>query len=250
MENMSKKSESGNVLFLILIAVALFAALSYAVMSSTNTGGGDANDESNLVNSAAVTQYPASIKTAIIRQSVSKGVTTPTASSDIAAGTSGASGFLFNKPPFAGIATADEYRLVFHPGGGGASYVQAINGVLTSGATGDWLFNMDFEVVNIGSTANGIDGNEIIAFLPDLTSSICSRINTELGISSTPTLASAVTIADNLEQGGTISTANPADNALGTTLNATLSALDGKPYGCFRNGSAGPYTYYHVLLER
>ncbi|MCB9964102.1 MAG: hypothetical protein H6855_03000 [Rhodospirillales bacterium] len=244
---MSKNPESGNVLFLILIAVALFAALSYAVMSSTNTGGGDANDESNLVNSAAVTQYPASIKTAIIRQSVSKGVATPTASSDLAAG---ASGFLFDKPPFTGIATADEYRVVFHPRGGSASYVQAINGVLTSGATGDWLFNMDFEVVNIGSTANGIDGNEIIAFLPDLTSSICSRINTELGISSTPTLASAVTIADNLEQGDTISTANPAANALGTTLNATLAALDGKPYGCFRNGSAGPYTYYHVLLER
>ena len=55
-------AEKGNVLFLILIAVALFAALSYAVTQSSRSGGGDANNETSLINSAQVTQYPASVR--------------------------------------------------------------------------------------------------------------------------------------------------------------------------------------------
>ena len=68
-------SERGNVLFLILIAVALFAALSYAVTQSSRSGGGDAGSETSLVDSAQVTQYPAAVRTAIIRQIVSKNIT-------------------------------------------------------------------------------------------------------------------------------------------------------------------------------
>ena len=66
----NRDSERGNVLFLILIAVALFAALSYAVTQSSRSGGGDAGKETNLVNSAQLTQYPAGIRTAIVRMIV------------------------------------------------------------------------------------------------------------------------------------------------------------------------------------
>ncbi len=222
--------ESGNVLFLILIAVALFAALSYAVTSSTNSGGGNANDESNLVNSAAVTQYPASIKTAIIRMQVTNGV------DDI--------DILFDKPPFTGLTQTT--AAVFHPDGGKATYSDASASVMADNLPGAWTFNMDQEVVNTSTTAAGVDGNEIIAYLSGITQSICDRINTELGIPTGQVIAAAISIADNKEEGDTSAA---AVNTIGTAA-STHVGLAGQPYGCFRNGAAGEYVYYHVLLQR
>lgn len=240
MEQKTVNTESGNVLFLILIAVALFAALSYAVTSSTNSGGGDANDESALVNSAAITQYPASIKTAMIRMQVSNGVDPLE--------------FKFDVPPFTSLT--DTTTGVFHPDGGGATYSQSNPDVMVQGgaatnADGDWYFNYDFEVENISTTGASSAGNEIIAFLPDIKQSICSKINDELGITGIPVLSSGITVTTMMDEdsGYTVSTAAPAANMIGGT-NLGAAELDGKPYGCFRNTGTGPYTYYHVLLER
>ena len=61
-------------LFLILIAVALFAALSYAVTQSSRSGSGDANSEKSLVSGAEVTQYPAGVRTAIVRMVISNNI--------------------------------------------------------------------------------------------------------------------------------------------------------------------------------
>lgn len=63
----------GNVLFLILIAVALFAALSYAVTSSTRSGGGNASKETAMANAAAIVQYGASLRNSIMRMKISNG---------------------------------------------------------------------------------------------------------------------------------------------------------------------------------
>ena len=52
-----KCREEGNVLFLILIAVVLFAALSYAVTSSTRSGGGSVSKDKAKSYAAAIVQH-------------------------------------------------------------------------------------------------------------------------------------------------------------------------------------------------
>ena len=102
----NRKSESGNVLFLILIAVALFAALSYAVTQSTRSGGGSADREQAILSGASMTQYPAALRTSLIRMILSG-----TAATELE----------FNPPSGFGALTTTAQG-VFHPTGGGAVY--------------------------------------------------------------------------------------------------------------------------------
>ena len=235
MMKMFLRKEDGNVLFLILIAVALFAALSYAVTSSTRTGGGDASSETNLVNSAQITQYPASVSTAIVRMIIS--------------GT-GISTMRFNRPAEFGDLDTNSIG-VFHPQGGGANYINSPASVMNDGLLGEWVFNAELEVPDIGVAGAG--GNEVIAFLDGVTQSICQKINEEYGIgSSIPVLSADLSteyrtrMYDDGTTDYTFPTANVPD------IDDGSGTFDGQPFGCFQNNGGGlnDYVYYHVVVER
>lgn len=225
-------NEKGNVLFLILIAVALFAALSYAVTQSTQSGGGDAGSETNLINSAQVTQYPSSVRTAALRMVI---------------GGTDISTLEFNpSSDFANCSNSGR-RCVFHPSGGGATSTQAPGNVMSDGGAGTWYFNGNFEIVNLGvSQASSFAGNEIIAFLPGVSQALCNRINEELNISSTPAVGTDIESTYEALKDNTNSF--PASE---TVLGASATAvLAGQPFGCFQNDTAGEFVYYHVLLQQ
>lgn len=234
-----RSGERGNVLFLILIAVALFAALSYAVTQSTRSGSGDASSETNLISSAQLTQYPAGIRTAIVRM--------------IIAGTP-VNDLLFNVPSdFDSIPSGDEKFAVFHPLGGGSIYTNASQDMLASGQSGQWYYNAALQIADVGLTdAGGGAGNDLIAFLPGVSQNVCRKINEELGIGNvtptgpayTPTGAVEGASTDYMNEAYTF----PSADATLTIGEDGDTVLAGQPFGCYVNG--GTYVYYHVLVER
>lgn len=238
--------ESGNVLFLILIAVALFAALSYAVTQSSRTGGGASDGEQNLINSAQVTQYPASVRTAIVRMIID-GV----ADSQLE----------FNPPPDFGDLSQDRFG-VFHPDGGGATRVTAPPEIMADGQQGDWIFTSDFAINQIGTSAAAPTANDIIAFLPGVTESICQRLNTELGVTVVTdadsdgvpdagiVVANIPVVADEMDD------ANAGIGPDASGARRLTNDFDGQPFGCAdfdsttNAGDDSDLVYYHVLVER
>ncbi len=232
----NQNMQSGNVLFLILIAVALFAALSYAVTSSTRSGGGSAARETNLIRSAQVTQYPASLNGAVNRMVIS--------GTDITE-------IRFNVPAeFDDLTNTSDG--VFHPDGGAATYMTAPNDAMDDGNAGEWFFNANMEVPEIN--VSGVGGNDVIAFLPGISMSTCQRINEEHGIGTTIPVLTADQSASYRERMVELTT----DYTFPTTDQADIAdaanTFDGQPFGCFQNAASGPfaseYVYYHVIIER
>ncbi len=69
---MHKKSEAGNVIFLILIAIILFAALAMAITNSSNSSGGNSNSEDGKLGASVVEQEVVRLEAEMKRMSFNK----------------------------------------------------------------------------------------------------------------------------------------------------------------------------------
>lgn len=225
---MTRQTEAGNVLFLILIAVALFAALSFAVTQTVNSKSSDASDDQRLIDTSIIMQSALNVKTSVLRM-IFKGLT--------------AVELEFNPPSDFGSLTMPQTG-VFHPAGGSATYSITNSELMKGNAPAEWRYNLNFEVENMGLSASGSsDGNELIAFLFPVKKTVCEKINQKLGISGMQSYSNAayITAAD-----------ENMDNAY--ILPASEQVLDGQLSnqfsGCFYYTTDDVYVYYQVLLER
>lgn len=210
-----ENKQTGNVLFLILIAVALFAALSYAVTSTTNYAGiGKVDEETARVQVAEIFSFYTNVRMGILRI-VASGID-PT-------------NINFEK------FDTTEYG-VFSPNGGGITYYNPPNDLNVS----EWGFASTLHatagiyVTDIASNAD-ITGRDIIGGLTGISLELCEAINKELGLPSPPATNSA--------------TASPfaASYSIG---NNVIDAYPGKSQGCFiSDGGSGTYVYYITLFE-
>lgn len=234
------KSDGGNVLFLILVAVVLFAALSYAVTQSSR-GGGNAESEVSLIKTAQITQYGNQIKFAVDRLMLVNGCAESELSfehADLNAGYVNAG------------APTDNSCHVFHTDGGGVTYLEPPSdwlGVTPSSLGynvyydqwyGDW-FITGSDVSDIGTGAD-----DLILVLPFVSRALCLQINNSSGIdnpSGEP--PQDVAVAFDI---------NPFDGDL--TTDKVLSGTDGFYEGCIEGGATSGlmlnnmYAYYQVLI--
>lgn len=236
--------EAGNVLFMILIAVALFAALAYAVTQSTRSGGGNAEKEQNLLTSSQVIQYPTSIENSIMRMKVSNNCTDDQIS--------------FENPIVSGYtnpnAPANYTCHVFRPEGGGVPFQNPpanING------GSPWYFTGRTCVVNIGTGGsicyNNDTESDLVAYLPNISKSLCAILNEKLGVTN-PSGNPPVENGNGVAPVPFLGTYN--NNGLAQIGGSGDAAnLNGKRSGCFQLPasnwhSAGQYIFYHVLIPR
>ncbi|MCB1783699.1 MAG: hypothetical protein KDI13_06845 [Alphaproteobacteria bacterium] len=228
---LNNKPQSGNVLFLILIAVALFAALSYAATSSMRGGGSDVTSENNLIKSSTMSQYAASIRTAITRLTVNNRCEITELS--------------FEAPPFDGSdsnyvnpsSPADLSCHIFAPNGGAVSRLPAPQ---DTNDGRDWAY-IEARVLQVGTdqTACGIDCNEILLILGGLRKSICEKINDKiLGTTSIVQQDDGANY-ENKKFIGSFTTGADFDGA----------GVNGEYELCTQDAN-GVYYYYNVLVAR
>lgn len=242
MKNFSNNSENGNVLFLILIAVALFAALSYAVTQSTRSTAGNTNRETAILNSASLTQYPAVLRTSVARMGLN-GV--------------GVESLEFN-PPADFLELTSNNVGVFHPDGGGGVFQVAPGEVMANGELGTWYFNADWAIPQIGVDLPGV-GNDVIAFLPGVSRTICRNINKKVNINLDSCNAAVEGIPDLavVTDNGLITSEMVNGYIFPTTAESlqgdgsSCEAFSGQPMGCFTDTEDDDkHVFFSVLLER
>ena len=233
------KSEAGNALFLILIAVALFAALSYAVTSSGRGGGGIDKEQYSII-AARMVQHFGSMEQAINRMKIINGCSDEEIS--------------FEHAPFDGTDTArdnpvtgDNYEcFIYHSDGGGVAEVEFAD-FFGSSATNSYYDGIgNSAIIGVGTTdatTNSADLYFMVELPPEIDrSDFCNVYNSGLGISAAPVDA----IYGSPAFVGTYGTNAPSHNTTGGA-----GAVNGEYTACIvYSADTARHLIYYVLIAR
>lgn len=232
------RRENGNVLFLVLIAVALFAAMSYAVTRSGG-GGGTVSHEKNALLASQIVSTAVLVKQAVDRLRLIGGCTDTEISFDTQPYNAGNDFYNPNSP--------GDFRChVFDPAGGGLSLPPPPKEAHDTSLTGlyRWGYSHGSCINGLGSTlaadACGGAHMELIVAVGRITDAVCTEINRGLGITpATP----------------------PTENYTGPFFAGSYSGtgnvhgfpdtrLAGKEAGCLKdgNGSTTGHNFFYLVL--
>lgn len=250
MNRQYSKAESGNVLFLILIAVALFAALSFAISQSTRGGSGSASKEKNQLLLDQLSQNGSSLAQAITRVILGNGCTIDNVSFDSPRWPAP------NEYIFSTYTPADG-RCNVYTANGGAVVWQPPPYEALAVSTSLYGITGNIAVTNIGTTQSEL------SMTAEVTRDVCLLANTQDKVVNTggnpPYLTAAnsrfETPMPNYKAAGTF-----AYTTFGTRFPNAISVggatdapeLNGHHMGCYEAGGTGSgiYVFYQVLVPR
>lgn len=233
--------QRGNVLVIILIAIALLAALSMAIMRSDVTDADSVSPEQGKVMASQIMAQARAAENAV-KTLIAKGCSEQTINFEntVVAGYTNAD------------APADETCDVFKRAGAGLAWplppTNANDG-------SDWRFLAGNAVDAVTTTDDGTCASgciDLLAVLPNLSLNVCKQLNAIAGV----TAASDAPPIDTGDFDGGTKIAGFDGAAAGEGLNDAGTVLQGQNTGCFEpttvDGVAadGTYWFYHVLLVR
>ncbi len=241
---MAAPQQKGNALFLILIAVALFAALGYAI-SQSGRGSGSVSKEQASMDLAQLTQVAADMSQAITRLELGHGC----ADSQISFESSNNSwsgkidGSTYD---YTNVGTpADGSCKLFDPNGGGLTQPPLIPASLVvdpSGVCSGCLRPQDYLVSSAVVTGVGTSASDLIMWIGRLTKQQCIAVNNSFGVTNTGGSPPVNTFNGN---------DGPFQGTYGTVDTVTAPELAGQYDFCFDwGGGVMGYLYVHVLLAR
>lgn len=237
----SRLNEQGNALLWILICVALFAGLSYAVSQNTRGGSTHIMEQKADLAASEILDYGRSIK-GVVQQLQINGCDDV----EISFEQTFASGYANPNAP------TDESCHVFQSNGGNLNYQAPSEDwldkdfnstLLTNGRYGKLYFHGGYPVENIGSAEP-----ELTLLINFVEKNLCMTINETLNIQNLSTDAPGDTVdapTENSEFDGVFG--NTITNKIGDDVNGYLT---GKTAGCWKNTDNDVYQFYQVLIAR
>lgn len=240
-------AENGSALIYILVAIALFSALSFVMSQSMRGGDSGKNEELLQLQATEILQYVNGLQRALRSMRI-EGLEFSALSfeNNIVAGYG-----------HAGCST-DDCKL-FNINGGGMAYQTPVAEDWLDGAQGahplygEWYFPGDLCVLDVGSdtgagcSSDGIDNEDVVIILPWIKENLCVQINQDLGIT---------TGGEPIPTEGAGDAWNSDDRKFdGTTGDGETLDQGGRRYGCFEgtstnNPPAGSYHFFQVLWAR
>lgn len=236
------KSQNGNVLWLILLAVGLLGLLAAVISRSNSSNNQTAGLEKARIKASSVLRFGKSVQQSVQQMILNQGIS----ENDL--------DFLKIDADHDNINCSSDECDIFAQNGGGISYRTPAQILGLTDFTENWHISTNNTVYQFGCDSISSDCTELLMILENVPLSVCLEINKIQKITNPAGEPPRINrIIKGNEFNGTYATTGINTDQIGGT-DATNEApeVKGKSAACVYEfgGSPASYVYYQVILER
>lgn len=235
-----RTKDRGNILFLILLAVILFAALSFAVTSSISGGGRDASQEKLQSQVAIFQNVGMQIRSALQRMTVTGGYALWQI--DFSKGS-------YSLSTANATCTSAACKLYDPAGGGVIGFILPASMWQMTGCSGVPAYAGRTYFTNVSVKGVGADDQrDLLIMYPGVSKALCMAVNDANGILNPSNAPPTDAVASN-SAGYTGTLTQEVTLTDSVQLGDAAPSLDGKQMFCVRENTSCYFAYF-VLVER